>query len=107
MATEWRGQITQVVLARTESRRRVYRVHLTYEIFDDQDPGTVLAVVPMQIAYPAVVFRGLTRPQALALIRDTGVGEIPSLKLVGANLVDDYDDGEVLRSLPANYPFTP
>lgn len=107
MATDWRGEIIQVVLARTEGQRRVYRVHLLFYLFDDAAPAIRLATIPMEIPYPAPAFHGLTKPQALQLILDTGVGEIPSLRMIGSTLVDDYDNGAVLRALPANYEFGP
>lgn len=107
MALNWRGNVTHAELAHASPHRRVLRIRVVYRIYDEADPDTIIKASDIYIPYALHYFAGLTLPQAWELILETGAGETPSLMSIGASMVDDWDEGEVVRNLPLPHEFGP
>ena len=105
MATTWKGTAKSAEMVYVSPTRRMVRFKATFKIVDDADPDVTLKAVPIDVAYPLVAFAGLaTWGQAWQLVRDTGHGAIPSLKMMGSRLVDDWDRGASVRALAPQLP---
>ena len=104
MATTWKGTARSAEMVYVSPTRRMIRIGVVFKIVDDAAPGVTLKTVPVSVAYPLIAFDGLTRAQSWQLVRDTGYGAIPSLKMMGSRLVDDWDRGASVRALAPQLP---
>lgn len=107
MALTWRGTIEPPAALVDAGQRRKLQFPVEWRVGDTQNPDEILLRLRTTMSYPAEAFRDLTRQQAFLLVRDQGVGEIPSLMDIGDQLLADYQAAAVIRQLPQNYEFGP
>lgn len=106
MATTWRGSAKSAEMIYISPSRRMIRVRVVFKIVEASAPDVTLKAVPIEVSYPLIAFDGLgSWGEAWQLIRDTGHGAIPSLKMMGAALVDDWDRGASIRALAPQLPY--
>jgi hypothetical protein len=78
--------------------RRALVLDCSFEILD---PAPVFQLNEA-IRYPPGVFQGMTQQQAIAAIRDNGIGGIPSLTAIALGLIDDWNASAPIRGV--NFP---
>src|SRR4030042_3371405 len=100
MDETWRGIVNSASLVRLSDLRRVIQASITTEIVSDDPEPATLAGFNFIINYPPEAFRGLTPAQAAQLVRVTGVGPIPPLETIGANVLAAWQAGATLAEVP-------
>ena len=104
MSTSWRGTVNVVDLMKVGERRRVVEVYARFEVLVD---GQKAASYPARLVYPAREFRNLTVLQAWRKIRDGQILGVPGLLDMGTKLLQDWEDGETIRSISPGFVFGP
>jgi hypothetical protein len=105
MAETWTCTIESAAIVKLGHARRVVRLSISVAVIDEG--GAELNRFPFVIDYPPAAFRGLTNQQAARLVRVDGVGEIPPLEELAANVLADWRDGDALRRIEPGTEFGP
>jgi len=85
--------------------RRALALDCTFDILDP-DP-TVVFTLNIEMRYPPAAFQGMTQAQAVAAVRDNGIGGIPSLKAIALGLIADWNAGAAIRAVTFPFIFNP
>ncbi len=102
-----RCTVERASMVRSSNNRRALKLELRFEVYEPGAPPQLLLTVQHHALYPPRAFRGLTLAQAKQLVKVTGVGGVPPLDTMKANVLEDWNDGSVLRQIPDGFEFGP
>ena len=103
-----RCTVERALLVRITNNKRALRLELRFDLYEPGPPPVALmGPINHHAHYPPLAFRGLTLQQAKQLVQVTGVGGVPPLDQMKADILQDWNDGAVIRQIPDGYEFGP